>query len=604
MTALETTSQFLGSLGVNVHVEYTDGKYANSGNVISDLQYLGITHVRDAVLAPWNQGQWNYEVLANAGIKFDLFFQGNDLASTLKLVDGFVGRHPGAVSMIEGPNEVNNFPISYGSLSGNAAAVAYQGALYGAVHADGALSGVPVANLTSWPDLAGAADVANFHSYPKAGAEPVATLAHDAGSQMAAETGVPVIMTEGGYTTLLTPNYFGGVDQATQAKYLLNLFFDNAKSGVTNSYVYELLDAYADPGASDPNKHFGLFNLDNSPKLAATAIHNLTTVLSSGSDSTAASTSLDFEPSGLSPTASVLTLTKSAGVHDVVLWDEPPIWNASANTAAAAAATSVTLHLDDAADVSVFDPLSSMSAVAAYHGVHDLTVSLVDHPLVVEVADTAAAPVLASRSLSDAPIPGAIGGTESADTLSAGADGSTIFGFGGDDSITGALGADMLFGNVGADTIAGGGGADSLFGGKDADTLFGDAGDDLLFGNLGNDVLHGGSGADTLFGGQGGDTLLGEGGDDVLLGDLGDDTLTGGAGNDAFVFAPGSGHDIVTDFTKGQDHLDISAYLQAHASYTLTDDAEGAKLVFSTGDSIELLHVHATDLTLSNGWIV
>ena len=221
-----TTSQFINSLGVNVHVEYTDGKYANTGNVIADLSFLGINHVRDATLNPSNQGQGSYDSLAAAGIKFDLFFQGNDPASSLALVNSFVARHPGAVSMIEGPNEVNNFPINYAGLSGNAAAVAYQGALYSAVKADGALNGVPVANLTSYPDLTGTADYGNFHSYPKNGVQPGVTLAQGAASQAAAEPGHPEVMTEGGYTTLLTPNSFGGVDEATQAKYLLNMMLD------------------------------------------------------------------------------------------------------------------------------------------------------------------------------------------------------------------------------------------------------------------------------------------------------------------------------------------------------------------------------------------
>lgn len=70
-----STSTFVATLGVNVHVEYTDGKYANATNVINDLNFLGISHVRDAVLNPSNQGQSSYDALAGAGIKFDLFFK-------------------------------------------------------------------------------------------------------------------------------------------------------------------------------------------------------------------------------------------------------------------------------------------------------------------------------------------------------------------------------------------------------------------------------------------------------------------------------------------------------------------------------------------------
>ena len=605
MTALQTTAQFLNSLGVNVHVEYTDGKYANGSTVVSDLHFLGVDHVRDAALNPSNQGQGNYDTLASAGIKFDMFMQGLNLSSTLKLVDSFVSRHPGSVSMIEGPNEVNNFPISYNGSRGNAAAVAYQSALYTAVHSDTALAGVPVANLTSYPALAGAADFANFHSYPKGGAEPLGTLNSDMGQEAAVEAGKTMVMTEGGYHTLVQAGS-DGVDEATQAKYLLNLYFDNAKAGVQSSYVYELLDAYADPTNSDSEKHYGLFHLDNTPKLVATAIHNLTTVLSTGVDASASSSPLAYSTSGLPSSGASLLLTKAAEVHDLVLWNEPSAWDKAAAHAIATATTSTGVHLDDLSDVTVFDPLAGANAVASYHGVHDLSVGLSDHPLILEITQAASAAPTDHSVTGSAPpvVAGALMGGADADSLVASASPATIFGMGGDDTILGAGGADTLFGNMGNDSISAGDGDDLVFGGRDNDILYGDSGNDALLGNLGADTLHGGTGADSLFGGQGNDVLFGDSGDDWLSGDLGDDTLTGGAGNDTFAFAPGSGHDTVTDFTKGQDRIDVSAYLSAHDTFTIADDGANARVTFSTGDTIEVLGVHANALSVSGGWIV
>ncbi len=40
----------------------------------------------------------------------------------------------------------------------------------------------------------------------------------------------------------------------------------------------------------------------------------------------------------------------------------------------------------------------------------------------------------------------------------------------------------------------------------------------------------------------------------------GGDTLTGGAGADTFVFEAGHGDDTVTDFTDGEDQIDLSAF--------------------------------------------
>ncbi|MEO1134966.1 MAG: M10 family metallopeptidase C-terminal domain-containing protein, partial [Cyanobacteria bacterium J06639_1] len=64
--------------------------------------------------------------------------------------------------------------------------------------------------------------------------------------------------------------------------------------------------------------------------------------------------------------------------------------------------------------------------------------------------------------------------------------------------------------------------------------------------------------------------VLGLGGDDILIGGrdrnvlsggAGDDTLTGGLGVDTFVYAPDAlGADVITDFTDGEDLLDVSAF--------------------------------------------
>lgn len=97
-----------------------------------------------------------------------------------------------------------------------------------------------------------------------------------------------------------------------------------------------------------------------------------------------------------------------------------------------------------------------------------------------------------------------------------------------------------------------------------ANRISGNFGDNELFGGMGNDTLAGGDGSDTLRGGLGNDALFGGDGDDVLRGDWGSDTLTGGLGHDTFVFTALShstvaSPDLITDFTQGEDHIDLSA---------------------------------------------
>ena len=84
-------------------------------------------------------------------------------------------------------------------------------------------------------------------------------------------------------------------------------------------------------------------------------------------------------------------------------------------------------------------------------------------------------------------------------------------------------------------------------------------------GNTLNNVITGNKGNNTLAGGAGIDTLLGLAGNDVLRGDAGRDVLSGGAGNDTFDFnlvsdtgKTTSMRDLITDFVRGNDKIDVS----------------------------------------------
>ena len=110
---------------------------------------------------------------------------------------------------------------------------------------------------------------------------------------------------------------------------------------------------------------------------------------------------------------------------------------------------------------------------------------------------------------------------------------------------------------------------------------------------------------------QGGnDTLTGSLGDDIIIGGSGNDTLTGNAGSDRFLFSGNSGHDTITDFTKGSDSIVFSDVLQDSINWdaasgilsftgTLSTTPENGYQTVSYSNSIKILNAPA-DLTLDD----
>lgn len=139
-------------------------------------------------------------------------------------------------------------------------------------------------------------------------------------------------------------------------------------------------------------------------------------------------------------------------------------------------------------------------------------------------------------------------------------------------------------GNDRANTLRGGAAADEIRGRGGNDTLLGQGGNDTLRGDEGNDILDGGTG------------------DDRLRGDQGDDLLTGGAGRDRFIFNTQGGSDTVTDFTDGDDRLDLTNFAFASADAALaTADQVGADVVFAIGGTtITIEDVQLTSLSQSD----
>lgn len=566
-------ADFVGSIGVNVHMAYNDGKYADYTKVISDLKYLGINTVRDHAPTVWYQSKAD-NAMASAGIKFDFSAVGNQSPTQfVSAVTTFAQAHPGSVIALEGLNEINNWPVSYGGLTGTAGALSYMTALTKALAGSAALSGIDTYGLTG-ANLVQNVDFANMHAYPKEGFQPIRTLLNAVRDQTSAMPNKPMVLTEAGYYTAPASSNWGGVDQPTQAKMTLNLLMDASKLGVSQTYLYQLLDAYPDPTKLNIDKNNGLFDIAGNPKQVATAIHNLTTILADtgANASTFTTHALSYTVANLPTEGSVLALQKSNGKTDLVAWSEPDIWDQINHHSLTAAAKTLTFDFgSNHVSIAVFDPLKSASPIATYADVTSVKVNVVDHPVIVEVTDipdsgnttapisgmTPAAPVpapttsstiLASNYSVDAPSATLLA---SLDASGASAGSGTFLstnlsttypdylGGAGQDQVYGNGMANVIVGRDGNDILYGGGGDDKMYGGAGNDVMDGGNGHNILYGSAGNDRIYGGQDGSKLIGGSGNDTIMGGAGSDLIIGGTDADVMTGNGGVDTFSFAAG-----------------------------------------------------------------
>ncbi|WP_085725524.1 calcium-binding protein [Pseudomonas sp. R37(2017)] len=144
-------------------------------------------------------------------------------------------------------------------------------------------------------------------------------------------------------------------------------------------------------------------------------------------------------------------------------------------------------------------------------------------------------------------------------TLYAGAGNNVLNGSTGVDTVSYAYASSAVSASLAVTTAqaTGGSGADTLVA---IENLTGSNYNDKLTGNAAANLLNGGSGSD------------------ILVGGMGKDVLTGGAGNDIFDFnalsetgLTSATWDIITDFTRGADKIDLST-LDANTA-TATNEA-------------------------------
>jgi hypothetical protein len=406
---------FLNSIGANSALNTRGESLAQT---IKCTQYLGLRWFRSGP----EGGVAVQDVLdlhkqTGARVSWGLLSGGTDIR---KLTE--TGRQlaaGGALLAFEGPNEPNNWGITYNGQTGGRnlswLPVAHlQRDLYKAVKSDPALQKYAVWGISEngaetdnvglqfltiptganclLPDGTKYADYANVHNYvyhPNSrsvednktwnaaspgpdckvdglfGEYGITWAKHFAGYSAADLVTLPKVTTETGATIE------GPVTEEIHALNLLSLYLDQFKRGWSHTAVYLMRDRSDEAG----NQQFGFYKPDYTPRKAAVYLHNLTTILA---DNGVASKPgrLAYSLSNQPATVHDLLLQKSDGTFALVIWDER-----------VQGTDNVTVNLGVAAKaVKIYDPTLGTTATHTLLGTKAIELTLSDHPLILTIS--------------------------------------------------------------------------------------------------------------------------------------------------------------------------------------------------------------------------
>ncbi|TSJ43664.1 glycosyl hydrolase [Mucilaginibacter corticis] len=409
-----STNDFLNSIGVNSAIS---SRGESLDKTIAAIKYTGIRWIRSGYEG--NATDQDYQTLhRETGIKFSygLMSGGTDLKRLL--AGGRMLARAGALLAFEGVNEPNNWPIDYKGEKGGKdlswqAVAKLQSDLYKSVKADAVLNKYPVWSISeggaqkdnvglqylqipagaglTMPDDTRCADYATCHNYFLHPSHPGL---YDNQTWNAADPGLlckvdglygnygktwrskfkgytedqlkdlPKVTTETGATL------DGALTEEKQARLYLNLYLAQFKLKWSYTSIYLLRDRSDEDG----NQTFGFYQKDYTPRKAAVYLHNFTTILA---DKGAAKKTgiLAYTIPNCPETVHDLLLQNSNGKFQLVIWDEKA--NGSDEV-------KVTLG-KKAVNVKVYDPIIGVDPVNTYKNSNEVTLTLNDHPVVIEL---------------------------------------------------------------------------------------------------------------------------------------------------------------------------------------------------------------------------
>jgi hypothetical protein len=410
---------FLNSIGANSAISKRGETLSNT---ITAARFLGLRWFRVGYESRIPVADL-IELHRQTGVRFSygLMSGGTDLARLLEGARQLAAA--GALIALEGNNEPNNWGVTYEGVRGGRTnswlpVAKLQRDLYQAVKSDPMLKDYPVWSLsengaqtdnvglqfltipagagTLMPNGTRYADYANCHNYLT---HPSWPGLHDNQTWIAADPGracrvdglhgnygrtwrrhfpgysesdlqtLPRVTTETGVTI------GGPFTEQVQALLYLSTYLDQFKRGWKHTAIYLLRDRTDEAG----NQTSGFYRPDYTPRLAATYLHNLTSILAD-TPSAKPPGSLDYSIPNPPATVHDLLLQKSDGQFELVVWNERFTGGSD----------EVTVKLEKpATSVTLFDPTVGTSPARRLTDVAAIPLTLSNHPVVIEMSSQA-----------------------------------------------------------------------------------------------------------------------------------------------------------------------------------------------------------------------
>jgi len=396
---------FVNSIGVCTHFTYGDTPYGKIYDVVKQrLAQSGIRNVRDGYSAR------TPELWKDLGIRTSVISepQLGDLDKQRARWDAL----PGALGMIEGPNEPNlfwkRFNQTYKGQGWPDGVKAWQNDLYAAVRADPQLNAVRVCSPT--PIFEGPREAAPLTSFdylalhPYAGGNmPSMACQWDGPATRAAILLLghdndlkPLVATESGYhnsagSDAVIAGNQPGISETAGGRYFPRHFTEFWNAGFARTYVYEFINEWNKP--NDPESNFGLLRFDGTPKPAFIALSNL---IALENESTWNAAALQWSRPGAPeralrlaidgpPTVHHCVLAHADGTFDILLWNEVPSFDLKTHSDLNPAPVPVTVRLGTAAAAALYQPLTGTTVHRQWAKSTSISLAVPDEVLVLRL---------------------------------------------------------------------------------------------------------------------------------------------------------------------------------------------------------------------------